>query len=257
MKTIAHPFDRTVVAETHPSVYLMHKYWARKPHNVVARYIEYYTEPGDVVLDPFMGSGVTLIEAVKLRRYPIGNDLNPLACFITNTTLLPVDLVRMHHAYERIKATVKDRIYSYYKVSCSSCGEDADIAAAIWKRDKLRGESIAKLRVKCPHCEHTEFRDSTRDDLRRYRNIETKPIGLYYPKNVPLHKTAKRSVEYIHELFVHRALLCLSILLSEIRRERDGVLRDAFLFCFTSNLAQMSKLNSIDMRAGREYSSRG
>ncbi|MFB3896404.1 MAG: DNA methyltransferase, partial [bacterium] len=35
----------------------MHKYWARKPHNVVSRYIEYYTNEGDTVLDPFMGSG--------------------------------------------------------------------------------------------------------------------------------------------------------------------------------------------------------
>ncbi|MFQ6062383.1 MAG: DNA methyltransferase, partial [Methanosarcinales archaeon] len=33
----------------------MHKYWARKPHNVVAEYIKKYSEEGEIVLDPFCG----------------------------------------------------------------------------------------------------------------------------------------------------------------------------------------------------------
>ncbi|MCS6831446.1 MAG: site-specific DNA-methyltransferase, partial [bacterium] len=33
----------------------MHKYWAKKPHNVVRAFILQYTRPGEVVLDPFCG----------------------------------------------------------------------------------------------------------------------------------------------------------------------------------------------------------
>ena len=43
----------------HPAHYLMHRYWGRKAHNVVNEYIKNFTEEGDTVLDPFMGSGVT------------------------------------------------------------------------------------------------------------------------------------------------------------------------------------------------------
>jgi len=89
LKKINHPFSEAVIAKTHPPIYLMHKFWARKPHNVVSRYIEYYTNPGDVVLDPFVGSGVTVIEAARLGRKAIGNDLNPIATFITEMTLAP------------------------------------------------------------------------------------------------------------------------------------------------------------------------
>jgi hypothetical protein len=38
--------------------------------------IEYFTRPGDIILDPFMGSGSTLIIANKLKRKVIGCDIN-------------------------------------------------------------------------------------------------------------------------------------------------------------------------------------
>jgi len=49
-------------------MYSMHKYWSRKPSEIIAEYIESYTEPGDIILDAFSGSGVTIIEALKLGR---------------------------------------------------------------------------------------------------------------------------------------------------------------------------------------------
>jgi DNA modification methylase len=41
--------------------------------------IQLLSKEGDIVLDPFVGSGVTLIEATKVRRNPIGVDINPFA----------------------------------------------------------------------------------------------------------------------------------------------------------------------------------
>lgn len=45
------------------------------------------TKPGDVVLDPFGGSGTTVIEAIKLNRLPIYNDINPFATDIVLSLL--------------------------------------------------------------------------------------------------------------------------------------------------------------------------
>ena len=62
--------------------YGVHPYFTRRPANVVRAYLERYSQPGDVVLDPFGGTGVTAIEAFLLGRRAIQNDLNPLANFI-------------------------------------------------------------------------------------------------------------------------------------------------------------------------------
>ncbi len=45
--------------------------------------IEAFSRPGDVVLDPHMGGGTTVIEALVRGRHAIGNDLNSLAVFVT------------------------------------------------------------------------------------------------------------------------------------------------------------------------------
>ena len=62
--------------------YGVHPYFTRRPYNVVRRYILQYSKEGDLVLDPFGGSGVTAIEAFLENRAGIQNDINPLANFI-------------------------------------------------------------------------------------------------------------------------------------------------------------------------------
>src|SRR4030042_4587651 len=79
-----------IMPKTHPSMYLMHKYWARKPHNVVSEYIRHYSKDGEIVLDPFGGSGVTAMEAIKTGRKAISIDLNPMSAFLIENTLSQV-----------------------------------------------------------------------------------------------------------------------------------------------------------------------
>ena len=64
--------------------YGVHPYFTRRSANVIRAYIKQFTEPGDSVLDPFGGSGVTAIEALLLNRHGIQNDINPLANFIAS-----------------------------------------------------------------------------------------------------------------------------------------------------------------------------
>jgi len=52
-------------------------------------FIERLTAPGDVVYDPFMGRGTTLIEAALLGRSPTGCDVNPLSAVLAGPRLNP------------------------------------------------------------------------------------------------------------------------------------------------------------------------
>src|SRR5688500_2863665 len=52
-------------------------------------FIERLTRAGDVVYDPFMGRGTTLLEAALLGRGPFGNDINPLSSLLIKPRLQP------------------------------------------------------------------------------------------------------------------------------------------------------------------------
>ena len=44
-------------------------------------YIKKYSKKNDKVLDPFVGSGMTYFESIRLNRIPITIDLNPITDF--------------------------------------------------------------------------------------------------------------------------------------------------------------------------------
>jgi hypothetical protein len=146
-----------LVAETHSREYLIHKYWSRKPANVVRALIERYTRPGDVVVDPFCGSGVTLIEADKLGRRAVGIDVNPIAALLTRVSITPIDgaLLRRHwrglleawlpwcrRAYPLIDGCSIQHCVHTTMLVCERCGE------------RCRADHCPKKgsRYRCPGC---------------------------------------------------------------------------------------------------------
>lgn len=85
-----------------PALGLTHgfyRYPARFSPRLVRAAIETLTEPGDLVLDPFVGGGATLVEARVLGRPAIGLDINELAVFVSRvktTVLSEDDLCAVH-----------------------------------------------------------------------------------------------------------------------------------------------------------------
>ena len=60
-----------------------YRYPARFSPHFVRMAIQAFTSPGDLVLDPFVGGGTTLVEAMALGRPSIGVDISTLATFIS------------------------------------------------------------------------------------------------------------------------------------------------------------------------------
>jgi DNA modification methylase len=59
----------------------------QKPLALICRLIEVYTNPGDVILDPFCGSGTVLVAAKMLGRQYIGMDVDSECVRISNERL--------------------------------------------------------------------------------------------------------------------------------------------------------------------------
>lgn len=65
-------------------------------------FIERLTEPEDVVFDPFLGRGTTLVEAALLGRVPSGCDINPLSIVFARPRLHPPELAEIVERLQKI-----------------------------------------------------------------------------------------------------------------------------------------------------------
>jgi DNA modification methylase len=67
-----------------------HPYPAKFIPHIPRHLIEIFSEPGDKVLDPFCGSGTTLVEAILHDRDTVGIDINPLSALIAKVKSTPM-----------------------------------------------------------------------------------------------------------------------------------------------------------------------
>lgn len=70
----------------------LYKYPARFSPEFAREAIRAFSQPGDLILDVFQGSGTTLSEAVALGRHAVGYDISQLACFLARTKTTPLSV---------------------------------------------------------------------------------------------------------------------------------------------------------------------
>lgn len=85
ISAVAHDRSR-VSGATHR----FYRYPARFSPAFVRACIEEFTEPGDLVVDPFVGGGTTAVEAMLAGRRSFGSDINTLATFVSRVKTTPI-----------------------------------------------------------------------------------------------------------------------------------------------------------------------
>ncbi|MDZ7261285.1 MAG: hypothetical protein ONB05_04165, partial [candidate division KSB1 bacterium] len=101
----------------------------------------------DIVLDPFMGRGVTIREALQLGCNAVGVDLNPVVWFLLKTDLESVDPSEIQGAFQRLAQrktysgrSVQEELLSHYKTTCPRCktaSEEADSSHTFWVKSTI------------------------------------------------------------------------------------------------------------------------
>ena len=236
--------NRKIPPLAHTPMYNWHKFWSRKTWNVVGEFIRTYLKEGEVVFDPFAGSGVVAMEALKYKRRVIVCDLLPVATEIIRLTIKPVSETELYNAFERVEAKVKEKILNLYKTKCRSCGNEFPFACAIWENHKM-----VEVRYKnCPYCGDRREKDTppTKEDLELLEGLaeeikEWYPKNpLYYPDGTPFMK--KEKYESLDELFTKRNLQALAWLVEAIEEEPNKDLKDFLKIGFTSMVHLCTKM---------------
>ena len=114
--------------EIYRPIYHVHKWWAQrlgsvfrgillgalapKGTDVLDLFYSPARFPDKVVFDPFMGSGTTLGETLKLGGRAIGRDINPVSYLQVRTALTLSDAEELERTFKEIEADVADTICS-------------------------------------------------------------------------------------------------------------------------------------------------
>lgn len=88
-----------------------HPYPAKFIPQIPKEILHRLSEEGDWVLDPFCGSGTTLVESKLHNRNAIGIDVNPISCLISRTKTTPLNHEKRNKAEERI-SDIREDIFS-------------------------------------------------------------------------------------------------------------------------------------------------
>jgi hypothetical protein len=118
------PFAKDTKVGKNSAIYNAHSFHTKVPPEGVVPYILHYTDPSDLILDPFAGSGMTGVAAMMCASplqgvaIPLGaklgarkvilNDLSPAACHIAYNYCTPVDVEALKREFNRSLAELKD-----------------------------------------------------------------------------------------------------------------------------------------------------
>lgn len=221
---------------TSSSIYLMHKYWGKKPANELNFLIRKYSKEGDLLLDPFAWYGWFWIEWTLLWRNVIVNDLNPSANFIAKNILeRDIDLEIVYKYYQNIRDKYQKMEHEWYFMWNYEIyiilRDKNDVPQKLRMRDITTNKMVDKILSKAEKKEFLEKENSYK-------------IKNWFPDNY-LIKNSRLSIKQemkISDLFPKRALISHSFLWDCITEFPDSNEKELLKFAFTSNLANFSKL---------------
>jgi putative DNA methylase len=136
--------------------YYVHKWWARRTgsvfrgivldmllpqgEDVMDAYYRAHDFSDAVVLDPFMGGGTTVGEALRLGCKVVGCDLNPVAWYLVSQAMRRADMPQLTESFQRVADKVAEPISEMYRTTCGGCGGEATSQYTSWVKQVPCGD---------------------------------------------------------------------------------------------------------------------
>ncbi|MGN2250330.1 DNA methyltransferase [Frateuria sp. GZRe14] len=181
------PVARSVPGSRSSPFYQAHSYHTKVPPESIAPFIAHFTKPGDVILDPFCGSGMTGVAAAMSGRKAILNDLSPAAAHLAWNHTHAVDPDVLEKAFATIEARLL-KVFETMYATRHPKGGAGYIHWTLWSTEHLCPECGKKFRlwdamdqvtgrlgslIQCPKCG---------DDIKRSRleSLGSIPVWIAY-----------------------------------------------------------------------------
>lgn len=223
----------------------------RKSPEVIAKVLNVFTNPDDTILDPFIGSGTTIIGSQLAKRKLIGTELDQFTYSIDKVLFEKVDYQELKNVLKKVEDDSKDYILDLYETEC--CGQKNYIKKVLFdpqngkdgylypeaNREIKNGKNI-KLLFKCPICGNFD-KQFTEDDWQRIQEQEDLSVEDF-PKdrlleNSRINITRSTGADRYDTFFTHRNKLALLALQKAISALAPSKSKDFLQFCLVSSLS--------------------
>ena len=146
--------------EINRPIYHIHKWWAtrlgtvframtlaalsRPPADTWKDFYKQHQLSDKVVLDPFMGSGTTLGEAIKIGAKAIGCDINAISSFLVRQAFTRVPEAQLRTAFNELEITIAPEIRRYYQTRDPISGALIPVLYFFWVKTVITpdGETV-------------------------------------------------------------------------------------------------------------------
>jgi hypothetical protein len=211
-------------------LYAFHKYWGKKPFEPISFLIENLTDKGELVVDPFVGSGVVTREAARLGRRFVGIDLSPIAIEISRLLVSPPEAETIAEGFDEIEKHVRRPIEESYKRDGAG-----DVATHyLWNGQALRQVWVVDRGRK--------VYEPTEEDIRRFEQYAGyRSRHIRSPQFFTNSRINASPDLTLNDLFTGRALRNIDLLLDAVG-DLPSSIQPAFRLCLTAACGQMSNM---------------
>jgi hypothetical protein len=189
------------------------------PHPVARAYLQAYTQPADLVIDPFCQGPTILRQAIDGERRVVGSSYDPLAVRLTRAALNPPTRQQLDAAVTRLgdeprmDVPFHQHLEALYAITCPRCNRATPAAAFTWDRDSA---TILHAEWLCAHCGHEtappSFGEAHGERIERRGLQYWHAVDRIAPAGDPLRERA----EQLLEIYTPRNLYALGSILIKI-----------------------------------------
>ena len=218
-------------------IYNTHIYWSQKSFNIIDSLIENLSEENDVIFDPFMGSGVTILESItnNMKRNAIGCDINEAPVFIVKTLVkysndkqLRKDLIDISHQI--------NSLIHYYEADCPNCDSMSVIDRIIFDKanrdsNDININAVNHICEKCGKVVESENIKNYQEDMFFKYKLENIDEKYKFTENS---KVAVIKNDSIFNIFTNRNLKVLDDMLGiskQFSKNTESVFKYILMSC--------------------------
>jgi hypothetical protein len=221
-----------VEPKTYTGLAGFHKYWGKKPTESICYLIDRCTKEGDIVMDPFLGSGLISRECLLRNRPFVGIDINPFSIEHASLLLNLPSRQEYYQALIEIENKVAEKIGNTYQTSEGKIAShyiwEGNEIVSVWAKPET-GRSRIEL-------EPSELDLDTYSTHKDYKPLHFRNLRFFTNSRINVKPTMT-----VSDIFTGRAMRNIDLLIESFF-DYPAQLKRALLLTLTSSAGQMSNM---------------